>query len=161
MKKGSTRLDVPFSVGCINSSIHSAHTAHTGVGGGCGFGFLDVAEDALGGQQHTGDAGGVLEGHTGNLGGVDDTALEQLLVLLGTGIVAVVALAVADFVDDDAAFQAGVLNNHTQRLFDSATDNLNTELLVFVLGFNLVQLLSCADQGRAAAGEEEVPVALR
>ena len=60
MKKGSTRLDAPFVVGCINSSIHSAHTAHTGVGGGCGFGFLDVAEDALGGQQHTGDAGGVV-----------------------------------------------------------------------------------------------------
>ena len=69
------------------------------------------------------------------LGGVDDTALEEVassssagipLVLLSAGIVAVVALAVLHLVDDDAAFQAGVLDNHTQRLFDSATDNLDT-----------------------------------
>ena len=54
------------------------------------------------------------------LGGVDDTALEEVLVLLGTGVVAVVALAVLDLVDDDAAFEAGVLDNHAQRLLDGA-----------------------------------------
>ena len=88
--------------------VHSAHSAHTGVAGGHrGFGFLDVAEDALGGQQHTGNRGGVLESDTGNLGGVNDTAVEQLLKLLGAGIVAVVALAVLNLVDDDAAFKWG------------------------------------------------------
>ena len=51
--------------------VHSAHAAHAGVGGHRGFGFLDVAHDALGGQQ---------------LGGVDDTALEQVLVVLGAGV---------------------------------------------------------------------------
>ena len=54
------------------------------------------------GEEHTGDAGGVLHGHTGHLGGVDDTALEEVasssaaaiaLVLLGAGVVAVVGLA--------------------------------------------------------------------
>ena len=54
------------------------------------------------------------------LGGVDDAALEEVLVLLGTGVVAVVTLAVLDLVDDDAAFEAGVLDNHAQRLLDGA-----------------------------------------
>ena len=66
--------------------VHSAHAAHAGVGGHRGFGFLDVAHDALGGQQHAGDGGSVLQGNTGNLGGIDDTALEQVLVVLGTGM---------------------------------------------------------------------------
>ena len=59
---------LPF-IGCINSSIHSAHSAHAGVAGGHRglstrptpkHGFLDVAEDALGGEEHAGDAGGVV-----------------------------------------------------------------------------------------------------
>ncbi len=75
------------------------------------------------------------------LGGVDDAALEEVLVLLGAGVVAVVALAILDFIDNDAAFQAGVastssaataLDNHVQRLFDGATDDLDTEFLVLV-----------------------------
>ena len=141
------------------SLVHSAHAAHAGVAGGhWGFGFLDVAEDALGGQQHAGDRSGVvgradgtpLESHTADLGGVDDTALEEVassssagipLVLLGAGIVAVVVLAVLNLVDDDAAFKtcvastssaATALDNHAKRLLDSATDNLDTEFLVLV-----------------------------
>ena len=113
--------------------VHSAHAAHAGVAGGHWrlsaeptpqHGFFDVAEDALGGQQHAGDRSGVvgradgtpLQGHTEDLGGVDDTALEQVassssagipLVLLGAGVVAVVDLAVLHLVDN-AAFEAGV-----------------------------------------------------
>ena len=74
-REGSTRLDAPFSIGyyCRLSTyrpplgrglyflVHTAHAAHAGVAGGHrGFGFFDVAEDALGGEEHTGDAGGVL-----------------------------------------------------------------------------------------------------
>ena len=44
------------------------------------------------------------------LGGVDDTALEQVLVLLGAGVVAVVAFAVLHLVHDDAALQSGVVS---------------------------------------------------
>ena len=107
------------------------------------------------------------------LGGVDDAALEEVLVLLGAGIVAVVALAVLDLVDDDAAFEAGVLDNHAQRLLDGAADDLDAELLVLVLGppgllgstlvaeLDTFKLLGGADEGGAATGEEEVPVALR
>ena len=135
--------------------VHSAHAAHAGVAGGHrGFGFFDVAEDALGGEEHAGDAGGVLQGHTGHLGGVDDTALEEVLVFLGAGVVAVVALAILDFIDNDAAFQAGVLDNHAQRLLDGATDNLDAELLVLVLGFHGLELLGGADEGGAATGDD-------
>ena len=63
------------------------------------------------------------------------------LVFLAVGVVAVVVLAVLDFIDNDAAFQAGVastssaataLDNPAQRLFDGATDDLDAELLVLV-----------------------------
>ena len=54
------------------------------------------------------------------LGRVDDAALEEVLVLLGAGVVAIVALAVLHLVDDDAAFEAGVLDDHAQGLLDGA-----------------------------------------
>ena len=132
--------------------VASIHAAHAGIAGGHrGFGFLDVAEHALGGEEHAGDAGGVLQSHTGHLGGVDNTALEEVLVFLGAGVVAVVRVTVGGraatvttvlhLVDDDAAFQAGVastssaataLDNHAERLLDGATDNLDAEFLVLV-----------------------------
>ncbi len=107
------------------------------------------------------------------LGGIDDAALEEVLVLLSAGVVVVVALAVLDLVDDDAAFKAGVLDDHAQGLLDGATDDLDAELLVLVLGppgllgstlvaeLDTFELLGGADEGGAATGEEEVPVALR
>ena len=86
---------VPRPAGLVHTA-HAAHAAHAGVASGHrGFGFFDVAEDALGGEEHVGDAGGVLQGHAGYLGGVDDTALEEVastssaamaLVLLGAGV---------------------------------------------------------------------------
>ena len=77
---------------------------------------------------------------------------------------------VLHLVDNDAAFEAGVastssaataLDDHAERLLDGATDNLDAELLILVLGFHGLELLGSADEGGAATGEEEVPVALR
>ena len=145
-------------------TAHTAHAAHAGVAGGhWGFGFFDVAEDALGGEEHAGDAGGVLQGHTGHLGGVDDTALEEVLVLLGAGVVAIIILAVLHLVDDDAAFKAGVastssaataLDNHAQRFLDGATDNLDAKLLVLVLRLDVAEALGGADECGAATGDD-------
>ena len=133
-----------FLSGVTNGLVHTAHAAHAKVAGGHRglstrptpkHGFLDVAEDALGGEEHAGDAGGVLQGHAGHLGGVDDAGGEEVLVLFGAGVVAVVVLAVLDLVDNDATLKAGVLDNHAQRLFDGAADNLDAELLVLVARF--------------------------
>ena len=114
------------------------------------------------------------------LGGVDDAALEEVLVLLGAGVVAVVRVTVGGraatvttvlhLVDDDAAFEAGVastssaataLDNHAERLLNGATDDLDAEFLVIVLGLDAFKLLGGADEGGATTREEEVPVALR
>ena len=167
MQRGPRRNVAGLAVcrGVTAESIHTAHAAHAGVAGGHrGFGFLDVAEDALGGEEHAGDAGGVLQGHAGHLGGVDDAALEEVLVLLGAGIVAVVRVTVdgraatvttvLDFVHHDAAFEAGVLDNHAQGLLDGAADDLDAEFLVLVLGLDVVEALSGADEGGAATGED-------
>ena len=88
------------------------------------------------------------------LGGVDDAALEEVLVLLGAGVVAVVGLAVLDFIHHDAAFEAGVLDNHAQGLLDGAADDLDAEFLVLVLGLDVVEALSGADEGGAATGDD-------
>ena len=98
------------------------------------------------------------------LGGVDDAALEEVLVLLGAGVVAVVRVTVGGraaavttvlhLIHDDAAFEAGVLDNHAQRLLDGAADDLDAELLVLVLGFHLGKLLCGADEGGAATGND-------
>ena len=89
---------------------HAAHAAH---GGGCGgrIVFLLVGDDAFGGQEHAGDGCGVLEGYAGNLGGVDYACGHQVLVSVGAGVVAEVALGLAYFLDYHSAFDAGVGGN--------------------------------------------------
>ena len=55
-------------------------------GGGGGLGL--VGDDALGGEQEAGDGGGVLQGGAGDLGGIDDARLDEVLVFTGGDVVA-------------------------------------------------------------------------
>ena len=71
-----------------------------------GFGDQGVA-----GQQQRRDAGRVLQGGAGDLGRVDDAGLDQVFVLVGRGVVAVVAFAFGDLLADDAAVLAGVVGD--------------------------------------------------
>ena len=64
---------------------HSAHAAHAGVTHWhFGLVLLGVADDALGGEEHSGNAGCVLKSNAGYLGRVDDSAGLQSFVLVGT-----------------------------------------------------------------------------
>ena len=113
-----------------------------------------VADDALGGQQHAGDAGSVLQSDARHLHGVDDTRFEQVLVNLGAGVEAEVVLAFLHLVDHDRAFQAGVLNDLAQRLFQGALDDGDTRGLVLVVALQLLDGLDGADETDTAARDD-------
>ena len=108
------------------------HAAHVRGRSSRSRGFRQVSDKALGGQDHRGDAGGVLQSGTSDLGRVDDTGLDHILdVLLLLSIKAVVGLVGRDdLVDDDAALEAGVLGDLAQRSFQSLQDDLSTGALV-------------------------------
>src|SRR5690606_15734564 len=95
-----------------------------------------VGYDDLGGEQETGDGSRVLQRGAGHLGGVDDAGLEHVVdVSVGGGVVAVLAVVVvADGVDDDAAFGAGVGSDLAGRLFEGADEDVGARALVAAKG---------------------------
>ena len=59
-----------------------------------------------------------------------------------------------DFLDDEGAFDAGVVGQLAERGFDGARDDLDADLLVAVRGLSVVDGGLGADQGDAAAGDD-------
>ena len=73
----------------------------------------------------------VLQRGADDLGRVDDAGRDQVAVLVLVGVVAVVlALHLADAVDDHRAVDAGVLGDVPQRIVEHVADDLGAELLV-------------------------------
>ena len=68
-----------------------------------------LGDEAFGGEQQAGDRRRVLQRGAGDLRRVDDAGLDEVFVLVGGDVVAFVALALLDFLDDDGAFDAGVV----------------------------------------------------
>ncbi len=57
----------------------------------------------------------VLQRGAGDLLRVHDAGLDEVFVFAGGDVVAFVALALLDFLDDDAAFHAGVVGQRAER----------------------------------------------
>jgi hypothetical protein len=74
-----------------------------------------VGDDRFGGEEQGGDRRCVLQRRAGDLGGVDDAELDEVLVVAGGGVEALGAAEVADPLDDDAALEAGVLGDLLER----------------------------------------------
>ena len=88
---------------------HAAHTTHTGSGsghGGCV--LLLIGYNTLCGEEHAGDAGGVLQSHACNLGGINHAGLKEVLERVGAGVVTIVTLSFANFLQDYGTLDAGV-----------------------------------------------------
>src|SRR4051794_12145697 len=120
--------------------------------------FLDFADDRVGRQEEAGDARGVLQGGAFDLGRDDDAHLDQVAVLVGQGVVAVVDVLVGlDLLGDDGAVDAGVFGDLLDGGFDGAADDVDADALVVVLGafLGLVERAGGgADDADAAAGED-------
>src|SRR5580698_6850262 len=92
--------------------------------------FGTLGNQALGGQHETRDARRVLKRGPNDLHRIDDAHLEQVTVGVARRVVAEVVFALSDLVDDDRPFEARVLRNHSNRLFEGATNDLDAGLLL-------------------------------
>ena len=106
----------------LHHTSHAWCTAHRH--SGLLFGLVN--DEALSGEEHASDTGSILQSHTGYLGRIDDTSLTQVLVFVETGIVTEVALALANLLYDDGTLFASIADNLTQRLLNSAADDVDT-----------------------------------
>ncbi|CAN4044979.1 AAA+ ATPase domain-containing protein, partial [Dysosmobacter welbionis] len=80
---------------------------------------------------HGGDAGGVLQGAAGHLGGIDDAGGDHVAVLLLVGIKAVAGLAGgADLLQDHGAIQTGVGSDLTDGSLQGLGHDADTGLFV-------------------------------
>src|SRR5690606_38470564 len=116
--------------------------------------FLLLHHDALGGEEKAGDRRGVLERRAGHLGGVDDARLDQVLVGVGTGVVAEVAiLGLLHLGHHDRALDTSVGGDGTDRLLDGAAHDVDADLLVLGAA-DLGEHRLGADERHAAAGDD-------
>ena len=75
----------------------------------------NFGDQALGGQQQTGNRGRILQGGAGDLFRIDDASLHEVLVFASSDIIAFVAFAPLDFLHDDRAFHAGIRSQGAKR----------------------------------------------
>src|SRR5690606_28003283 len=119
------------------SEVHVGGAAVTVTGRGRSL-FLLFGDQRLGGEEQRRDRGRVLEGRTGDLGGIDDPVLEQVAVLTGGGVEAFRTFGGTDVLDHHAAFHAGVDGDLAKRLFHGPLDDQTTGLLVLAATAHLV-----------------------
>src|SRR5699024_5208805 len=93
------------------------------------FGVLGLVDhERFGGQQHTGDRGGVGQRRTRDLDRVQDSLGQQITVVVGDHIVALAAFA--DLGHDHFAGGTAVASNPFERSVDTATHNPDADGLV-------------------------------
>src|SRR5580704_13358345 len=146
------------SAGC--DLVHAAHTAAAGHAAASSRScallvvFLDVGHQSFGGQHQAGDRSCVLQSETSYLGWVDYASLDQVTVLAGVGVEAeVVVFRIANAAYDHSAFTAGVVNDLTHGLFESALHDVDANGFVIVQ-LELFQCRDAANQRYAAAGND-------
>ena len=105
----------------------AAHAAATAAGGRRGF-FGALGHEGFGGEDQAGDGGRVLQGGTGHFGRVHDALGDQVAELAGRGVVALAGLL--DLLDDDRAFDTGVVRDLAGRLFEGAADDGDADFLI-------------------------------
>src|SRR5208283_3873835 len=110
-----------------------------------------LRDHALGREQEAGYRRRVLQGRARDLRLVDDAGLDEVLVLVGGDVEAVVALACGHLASDHRALDARVRAEHPYRVLDCAADDLRADLLVAFEGEG-VDHLRGAQQCHAAAG---------
>src|SRR5690606_15965767 len=88
---------------------------------------------------------------TGDLGRVQDAHLDHVAIGVGSGVEAEVARTALHLVDHHARLAAGVGDDLAQRSLDGATQQGDTDVLVFVVTLQLGDGLQGTYQGDTAA----------
>src|SRR6266536_2179504 len=129
------------------------HVAMAGAGCGVLLLLLLLHDQRLGREQQSGDGGGVLDRRARYLGRVDDPGLDQVDVLAGGRVEAVVLGDLADLVDRDGSFEPGVGGDPVGRQLQRLADDLGAGRLV-TAEVQLADRLLRAQQRDPAAGDD-------
>jgi hypothetical protein len=135
--------------------VHVA--AHAAVGRAAGWFLIflgDLGDERLGGEEKPGDGSCVLEGSAGDLFGVDDAGFDEVFVVAGADVIAFVAFAAFDFLDDDGAFDAGVFGQGAGWELDGPFDDIDADAFVIVGGLDGVHGADATEERDAAAGDD-------
>src|SRR5213592_1556684 len=149
------RDHTPRACACYTvSPLRSVHPAHAAAAGHRGHLLLLLLlhHHALGGEEQSRDGRGVLQRGAGDLGGVDDAGRDQILVLVGLGVVAEVELGrLLHLPDDDRALGARVLNDDPDWFLERPADDLDAGLLVVIGAPDLLEGLPAPQERDTAA----------
>ena len=134
---------------------HAAHVGSAAVTAAAATFLLlgKIGDHAVGREEETRDGSRVLESRARNLGGIDDTGLEEVAVLARADVVAVRTGRLLDVGDDEGRFLTGVVDELTKRSFDSAADDRRADLLVAFELKSLDGLLSAEVSDAAARND--------
>src|SRR6266567_1929472 len=131
--------------------VHPAHAAAARHRGHLAV-LLLLHHHALGGEEQSRDGRGVLQRRARDLGRVDDAGRDQILVLVGLGVVAEVELGrLLHLAHDDRALGPRVLHDDPDRLLERAADDLDAGLLVGIAAPDLLEGLPAPQERDAAA----------
>ena len=112
-------------------ATHSTHAAHIRHRGCC---FLrQLGDHRLGSDHQAGNGSSGLQRATGYLGRIQNTHFDHVAVLAGGSVVTVVTFASADRLQYHSTFFTSVGHDLTQRCFNGATQQLDADVLVFVV----------------------------
>ena len=103
-----------------------------------------VGDQGFGGQDHGCDGGGIFEGATGHLGGINDTTLDHITIGFRQHIVtdvlaAGLLLSLAHVFDNNRAIFAGVFSDAAHRDFQGFADDVDTDLGIFAVHLEGIQ----------------------
>src|SRR2546423_1807788 len=132
--------------------VHPAHSTRRTRAGASRSCLLLLHDQSFGREEKSRDRRRVLQRGAGDLGRVDDAGRNQILVLVGESVVAVVGLLRGpDLLNDDRTFAPSVLHDHAHRLLERATDDVDTDLLIALVQLERLERLLRAHQRYATA----------
>jgi hypothetical protein len=154
VKQGTTSLE--------HAAAHAAHTthatAHTAHGRSTAGRLRGVNDGDLGGAEERGDTRGVHETGADDLEGIKDTSSDHVDVLALGGVKALVEVTlelVHELANNNGALKTSIFDNGASGLGDGGLDDRNTELLVEVLGLELIESVgSGLEKGSATTGKD-------
>ena len=136
----------------LHHTPHSTHTrcAHWHLG----FVLLLFNDNTLCCEEHSCNWSSVLKCNACYLGWVNDTCSEEVLIDIGTSIVTIVTLTLANLLDNDSTLLAGIGNNLTEWFLNGALNNCNTGLLILVNGCDTLERVDWTDVGNTTTGND-------
>src|SRR5438874_668496 len=137
----------------LDLEVHAAHAAARRHAGACaGVLLRHFGHHGFGGDQQRRNRSRVLDRHTNHLGWVDDALGDEVAVLAGLRVEAVVILILLeDLADDDRAVFTGIDRDLAGRRGQRLAHDLDAGLLVVVPGANPLEMLGGTQQSDAAA----------